>query len=60
MEGIEEKSRDHREALHAKGEKTGKEIEEEGKEDWTGRKGDVDVGEALGGRGTAVVLAADE
>lgn len=60
MEGIEEKSREHREALHARGEKTGKEIEEEGREDWTGKKGEVDVGEALAGRGTAIVLAAEE
>jgi hypothetical protein len=60
MENIEQKTQAHKEALHERGERTGAEIEEEGKEDWTGKKGEVDLGEALGGRGKAVVLAADE
>jgi hypothetical protein len=59
-ENMEEKSKAHKEALHEKGQRTGAEIEEEGKEDWTGKKGEVDVGEALRGRGTAVVLAAED
>lgn len=60
MQNMDEKTMAHREALHERGERTGAEIEEEEKEDWTGKKGNVDVAEALGGRGTAVVLAADE
>jgi hypothetical protein len=59
-QNMEEKTEAHRDALHERGERTGAEIEEEGKEDWTGKKGEVDLGQALGGRGTAVVLAADE
>jgi hypothetical protein len=59
-ENMEDKSKAHKEALHEKGHRTGAEIEEEGKEDWTGKKGEVDVGQALRGRGTAVVLAADD
>lgn len=59
-ENMDEKARDHAAALHERGERTGREIEEEGREDWTGKKGEVDVREALGGRGTAVVLAAEE
>ena len=58
--GMEDKARQHEEALHARGMRTGKEIEEEGREDWTGKKGEVDLGEALGGRGRGVVLAAEE
>ncbi len=57
---MDEKARAHAAMLHERGERTGREIEEEGREDWTGKKGDVDVGEALGGRGTAVVLAAED
>ena len=60
MQNMDEKTKAHKEALHDRGERTGAEIEEEEKEDWTGKKGDVDVAEALGGRGTAVVLAAEE
>lgn len=59
-QNMDEKTKAHKEALHDRGERTGAEIEEEGKEDWTGKKGNVDVAEALGGRGTAVVLAAEE
>lgn len=60
-QNMEEKTQAHKEALHERGERTGAEIEgEEGEEDWTGKKGDVDLGEALGGRGKAVVLAAEE
>lgn len=59
-ENMDEKTRAHADALHERGQRTGKEIEEEEKEDWTGKKGDVDLGEALGGRGNAVVLAAEE
>lgn len=60
MENMEEKTKAHREALHERGKRAGAEIEEEGNEDWTGKKGEVDLGQALGGRGTAVVLAAEE
>ncbi len=59
-ENMEEKTKAHRDALHERGERTGAEIEEEGKEDWTGKKGAVDLGQALGKRGKAVVLAAEE
>jgi len=59
-ENMEEKSKMHKEALHERGQRTEADIEEEGKEDWTGKKGEVDVGQALRGRGTAVVLAADD
>ena len=47
----------HKQALHERGERTGAEIEEEEKEDWTGKKKSVDLGQALGGRGIAVVEA---
>jgi hypothetical protein len=59
-ENMEEKTRHHEDALHGRGERTGKDIEEEGSENWTGKKGEVNLGEALGGRGTAVVLAGEE
>lgn len=57
---LDDKIEAHKQELHRRGERTGAEIEEEGKEDWTGRKADVDVASALGGRSTKVVLAADE
>lgn len=59
MEGIDEKTKEHRQVLHTSGKRTGAEIEQERWEDWTGRKSGVDLGKALGGRGTALVLAAD-
>lgn len=52
------KAAEHKEALHERGERTGAEIEAEEREDWTGRK--ADIGEALGGRDTKIVLAAEE
>ena len=57
---MERKKMEHDEELKKRGERTMEEIEEEEKEDWTGRRGDVDVGEALGGRGNKVVLAPEE
>jgi hypothetical protein len=56
-QNMEAKTEAHRQALHERGERTGAEIEEEEKEDWTGRKEGVDLGRALGGRGIAVVEA---
>ena len=55
---MDRKAEEHKDALHARGERTGAEIEDEEKEDWTGKR--ADVGEALGGRDTKVVLAAEE
>jgi hypothetical protein len=63
----------HEEELRKRGERTGKEIEEEEGEDWTGMRGRVDLNAALGRdgkdgevtgvgetkRGTGVVLAAE-
>jgi hypothetical protein len=63
----------HEEELRKRGERTGKEIEEEAGEDWTGMRGKVDLNAALGRdgkdgevtgvgeteRGTGVVLAAE-
>ena len=57
---MDRKKMEHDEELKKRGERTMEEIEEEEKEDWTGKRGDVDVGEALGGRGNKVVLAAEE
>ena len=57
-QNLDAKTEAHREELHSRGQKTGAEIEEEGKEDWTGKK--ADVGEALAGRGNKVVLAPEE
>ena len=56
---IDRKAAEHKAALHERGQRTGKEIEAEEKEDWTGKKNSVDLGEALGGRGIAVVTAAE-
>jgi hypothetical protein len=57
---MDRKKREHDEELKKRGERTVEEIEDEEQEDWTGRRGDVDVGEALGGRGNKVVLAPEE
>lgn len=56
-QNMEAKAEAHRQALHERGERTGAEIEEEEKEDWTGKKEGVDLGRALGGRDVAVVEA---
>lgn len=55
------KEAEHERELHRRGERTGKEIEEEEKEDWTGRK--ADIASALGDgrdRSPKVVLAPEE
>lgn len=57
-ENLDAKTKDHKEALHARGERTGAEMEEEEKEDWTDKK--ADIGEALSGRDTKIVLAAEQ
>jgi hypothetical protein len=57
MENIDAKTEAHKQAFHERGEKTGAEIEEEKNEDWTGKKNNVDLRRALGGRGMAVVEA---
>ncbi|KAL2430915.1 hypothetical protein ABEF95_002742 [Exophiala dermatitidis] len=60
-ENVGKKEADHARELHKRGERTGKEIEEEEKEDWTGRK--ADIASALGdGRDGSpkVVLAPEE
>jgi len=63
---VDRKAADHAAELHRRGERTGKEIEEEEKEDWTGKKADIasalhegreDRDEASQ---PAVVLAAEE
>jgi hypothetical protein len=57
---------DHEAELHKRGERTGKEIEEEEKEDWTGKKADIAsaLNEGREGRDDAnrpaMVLAAEE
>jgi hypothetical protein len=56
-QNMDAKTEAHKQALHERGERTGAEIEEEEKEDWTGTKRSVDLGQALGGRGIAVVEA---
>lgn len=55
---LDAKAEAHKEELHARGQRTEAEIEEEEGEDWTGKK--ADIGEALAGRGNKVVLAAEE
>lgn len=57
---LDEKTQEHKETLHARGERTGAEIEEDEQEDWTDKK--ADVGEALSGPGRdiKVVLAAEQ
>jgi hypothetical protein len=57
VQNMEAKTQAHKQALHERRERTGAEIEEEKKEDWTGKKNSVDLGRALGGRGIAVVEA---
>ncbi|ETN43390.1 uncharacterized protein HMPREF1541_02549 [Cyphellophora europaea CBS 101466] len=55
MDDMDRKKQEHDAELKRRGERTGKEIEEEESEDWTNRN--ADVGEALAGRGTKIVLA---
>lgn len=55
MSDIDRKAAEHDAELKRRGERTGQEIEEEEKEDWTNKK--ADVSEALSGRETKVVLA---
>lgn len=58
---IHRQEKEHAQALHDRGERTGKELEEEENEDWTGKK--ADVAEALGQEDhqrPPVVLAAEE
>lgn len=57
-EDIDRQANEHADELHKRGERTGKEIEEEANEDWTGKKADVE--EALSGRGNKIVLAPEE
>lgn len=60
-EDLGDKAQEHEQELHKRGERTGKEIEEEEGEDWTGKK--ADIAEALGRDDQArpaVVLAAEE
>lgn len=57
MENIEDKKQEHADELHKRGEKTAAEQEAGDDEDWTGKKAEVDVGEALAG--SKIVLAAD-
>lgn len=60
-ENLGKKEADHERELHRRGQRTGKEIEEEEKEDWTGRK--ADIATALGDgrdRSPKVVLAPEE
>lgn len=57
-ENLDAKTEDHKQELHARGQRTGAEIEEEEKEDWSDKK--ADIGQALGGRGTGIVLAAEQ
>ncbi|KIW41046.1 uncharacterized protein PV06_06643 [Exophiala oligosperma] len=63
---VDRKQAEHEAELHKRGERTGKEIEEEGNEDWTGKKADV-ASALVGGRERIdegerpkVVLAAEE
>lgn len=55
--GLDSKTEAHKEELHARGQRTGAEIEKEEGEDWTDKT--ADVGEALAGRDVGVVLAAE-
>ena len=56
-EDMDRKKQEHDQELKNRGMRTSQEIEDEEHEDWTGKRGGVDVGEALGGRGNKVVLA---
>ncbi|KAK5053116.1 hypothetical protein LTR84_002090 [Exophiala bonariae] len=58
---IDRQEKEHASALHDRGERTGKELEDEEQEDWTGKK--ADIAEALGAEDEerpGVVLAAEE
>lgn len=59
---MERKKEEHDRELKRRGERTAEEVEEEGKEDWTGRRGEVDVEEALKREdgGPVAVLAPEE
>ena len=57
-QNLDAKAEAHKEELHARGERTGAEIEEEEHEDWTGKK--ADVAEALSGRDSKIVLAPEQ
>lgn len=60
-QNVDRKVAEHDQELHRRGERTGKEIEEEENEDWTGKK--ADVASALGAEDSsrpAVVLAAED
>ncbi|KIW62151.1 hypothetical protein PV04_10352 [Phialophora macrospora] len=65
-QNLERKVADHEAELHRRGERTGKEIEEEEHEDWTGKKADIAsaLNEGREGRDEAnrpaMVLAAEE
>ncbi|ETI20173.1 hypothetical protein G647_08207 [Cladophialophora carrionii CBS 160.54] len=65
-QNLDKKVADHEAELHKRGERTGKEIEEEEKEDWTGKKADIAsaLNEGREGRDganrPAMVLAAEE
>ena len=54
-EDLESKKQAHLEALEERGET----MEDREKEDWTGKRDDVDLKDALGGRGVGVVLTKD-
>lgn len=54
---LERKRGEHDEELRRRGERTQEEIEREGREDWTGARGGVDVEGAIAGRGVGVVVA---
>lgn len=60
LEDLDEKTKAHKEELHARGQRTGAEIEDEEQEDWSDKK--ADIGEALSGPGrdTKIVLAAEQ
>ena len=60
MSDMDRKKEEHDQELKNRGMRTSEEIEKEEHEDWTGMKGDVNVGEALGGRETKVVLAPED
>lgn len=63
---LDRKVQDHEAELHKRGERTGKEIEEEEKEDWTGKKADIASALNEGREGQdeairpAIVLAAED
>lgn len=66
-QNIDRKAADHEAELHRRGERTGKEIEEEEREDWTGKKADVAAALIEGREGRdaeaprpAIILAPEE